>query len=163
MKKSIFQLNYLLIVALLFLFACSQQSEKESNKHLINLKDTTTLHPTIIPINTDCLTVIPVDESKLKRIPVGKPEVISYSNAPITPGVSYLPQTKEEIAAGKKPIKASLPKVVKTSKPKVYNLVKEGFEIQYGDTIFAPKVIRIVKSKPTDTIDYTIQLLFKIC
>jgi len=99
----------------------------------------------------------------VERIPVGKPKAAPYYNATITPGVSYLSQTKEEIAAGKKPIKASIPKVVKAGKPKVYSLVKKGFEIQHGDTIYAPKVIRIVMLKPTDTIDYTIQLLFKIC
>ena len=157
-----------LIIIILFV-ACNRQNDNNTLQgiQILETIDTATNTNTkTIRINLDSLSIITPGENgvSLPRIVnVCKPKVVPYTNAPIIPGVSNLHQTKEEIAAGENAIKANLPKVVQAGKPKVYNIVKinspllvdtEGrmaFEIQNGDTIYAPKTYNVLLLDTTNS------------
>jgi ligand-binding sensor domain-containing protein len=142
-------LNTLFVLSFIFLFfAC--ENEKNSDDEIIDDFEKTLTKPTVIKINPDNIKRITPGENGVplpKIVKVIPPEIIPYKNAPVTPGISYLHQTAEERAAGKTPIKASLPITVKAGEPKVYTIVKECFEIQHGDTIYAPKIYYSKKQK----------------
>jgi len=142
----------LLILIIITLFAaCNMQNNNNLQEGLASIEglDTATIiKPKTIKINLNRLTIITPGENGVplpEVIKAGNPTITPYSNAAITPGISNLQQSKEEIATGKNPIKASMPKTVEAGNPKVYNIVKEGFEIQNGDTIYAPKTYKILK------------------
>ena len=105
------------IMIALTIISCNQQkNDVEKSQSSLQPNTNKFLPPKIIPANKDSFPKFTPGENGVqlpKVIKVSKPEVIQINNLPITPGVSYLPQTIEEIEAGKKPAMSKKPKIIK--------------------------------------------------
>jgi len=171
-------------LAVITLIGCadSGESNKTSNQFDYSKKEPESVlasPPVVVKVNKDSLKTITPGKNGIALPKVVKAD---HSNKrpytgirSITPGISYLPQTNEEIVSGKKPIKTKKPGVVVIDKekliistpgkngllqPKVYTIptadndeqIDSIYTIQHGDTIRPPKIVIAKQPQPITTV-----------
>ncbi len=161
-----------LFLICLTIFTCNKHKTDVTKSDIENsLPKSRLLPPKIIPANFDSLPKFTPGENGVPLpliVKLGNPKIHQLYDLPITPGISYLPQTEEERSAGKKPDMSKKPQIIKVDKKKlpVFTIGKNGikaplvysigltndskstrkrYTIQHGDTIYPP----VAKIYPT--------------
>ncbi len=157
--KNVFHTGILLLVVLLC-GSCKTAKQKETTSQ--------NTAPDIIKCGFQKVNINPKDFKVItpgkngiplpKKIKVGEPEVTPYFHpSRIIPGKSFLPRTQAQYTAKKKLIKSKLPVKVKVGKTDTFPIVKNGFRVINGDTIYAPLTYSLVKQQNAGNINFMLQ------
>ena len=147
---------------LVYSYSCTDSKKRDQSEIVIDNRDSVFLPPIITQLNKENLHVVTPGKNGVplpKSVKMSKPEVHLLRNQPIFPGLSYLNQSKAQIASGQKPIMSKKPIVVPLDKeklllctpgkqgfqlPKVYHIesqvskndFRKNYSVQFGDTIY---------------------------